>query len=147
MFSAAKLLEATGEAAMAQDTEEWTHIQYFAAQPPTPTVLLDAGGFDADRMEELARAASSIGRIVIAVVPDGESAISQHADVVMPIKGKVRECFASLVYSIPGELIAAERAQVLRTQYFASFSGGRTVDWANGASRIYSSHVVEDVLR
>ncbi|MBX3061923.1 MAG: SIS domain-containing protein [Anaerolineae bacterium] len=146
MFSAAKLLEATGESAMAQEVEEWTHIQYFAQHPPTPTVLIDAGGYDADRMEELARAAEAIGRIVIAVVPDGETKISQYADAVMPIKGKVRECFAPLVYSIPGELIAAERAQVLGATYFAGFSGGRNVDWASGgASRIYSSHMIEEI--
>ncbi|MFN8421435.1 MAG: hypothetical protein U0528_19655 [Anaerolineae bacterium] len=83
--------EATGRSAMAQEVE-WTHIQYFAQHPPTPTVLIDAGGYDADRMEELARAAGAIGRIVIAVVPDGETKISQYADAVMPIKkgGKCR---------------------------------------------------------
>jgi glucosamine--fructose-6-phosphate aminotransferase (isomerizing) len=148
MFSAAKVLEASGDPSMAQETEEWTHIQYFADEAATPTILLDANGFDADRMEELARAAQSIGRSVVAVVPEGEQAISQYAQAVMPIKGKVRECFTSLIHSIPGELIAAERAEALGTPYFRAFGGGRTVDWSSkGASRIYSSHTLEDVQR
>jgi len=147
MFSAAKLLEASGDPAMAQETEEWTHLQYFAAEPPTPTILLDTGGFDADRMAELARAAQSIGRDVVAVVPTGEPTISQYARTILPIQGQVRECFAPLVYSVPGELIAAERAAALGTPYFVNFGGGRTVDWADGASRIRSSHIVTEVLR
>lgn len=148
MFSAAKLLEATGDPAMAQDTEEWTHLQYFTAHPPTPTIVLDAGGFDRDRMAEMARAAQSIGRDVIGVLPQGESEISAFANTVLPVQGTVRECFAPLVYSIPGELLAAERAARLGTAYFRDFGGGRTVEWSKeGASRIRDSHIQTDVLR
>jgi glucosamine--fructose-6-phosphate aminotransferase (isomerizing) len=147
MFSAAKVLEASGDPALAQDTEEWTHLQYFTADPPTPTILLEASGFDADRMAELARAAQSVGRDVVAVVPQGESSVSQYARTVLPIQGAVRECFAPLVYSIPGELIAAERATALGAPYFRDFGGGRTVDWADGASRIRDSHILAEVRR
>ena len=147
MFSAAKVLEASGDPAMAQETEEWTHIQYFAGDPPTPTILLEPSGFDADRMEELARAAQSISRSVVAVVPDGETAISQYAQAVLPVKGNIRECFAPLVYSLPGEIISAERAATLGAPYFRDFSGGRTVDWGDGASRIRSSHIIDDLPR
>jgi glutamine---fructose-6-phosphate transaminase (isomerizing) len=147
MFSAAKVLEASGDSALAQEAEEWTHIQYFADHAPTPTILLEASGFDADRMEEAARAAQAIGRSVVAVVGAGERAISQYAQATLPIQGAVRECFAPLVYSIPGELIAAERAAALGSAYFREFGGGRTVAWADGASRIRSSHMIESVLR
>jgi glucosamine--fructose-6-phosphate aminotransferase (isomerizing) len=147
MFSAAKLLEATGEPALAQETEEWTHLQYFVDQP-TPTVLLDAAGLDASRMAELARAAQSIQRPVVAVLPEGEQDISQYVDAVWPIKGQVRECFAPLVASIPGELLAAERAALLGTAYFRNFEGGRTVPWSKeGASRIRDSHMIDEVGR
>jgi glucosamine--fructose-6-phosphate aminotransferase (isomerizing) len=152
MFSAAKFLEGSGDSALAQETEEWTHIQYFAEHAPTPTILLNMGlrepsGFDADRMEEAARAAQSIGRRVVAVVPDGEQAIAQLAEAVLPIKGEIRECFAPLVYSIPGELLAAERAQALGSVYFRGFGGGRSVAWADGASRIRSSHLQDTIRR
>jgi glucosamine--fructose-6-phosphate aminotransferase (isomerizing) len=147
MFSAAKLLEASGDAAMAQDVEEWAHLQYFARSSATPTILLSAGGFDADRTAEVARAARSIGRPVVAVVPKGEAEISQYVDAVLPIQGEVRECFAPIVYSVPAELLAAERANALGTAYFRNFEGGRTVDWAEGASRIRDSHMITEVNR
>lgn len=147
MFSAAKVLEASGDAAMAQETEEWTHLQYFTSGTTTPTVFMSAGSFDADRMAEAARAANSIGRRSVAVVPAGETEISQWANVVLPIQGQVRECFAPLVYSVVGELIAAERAELVGETYFRGFGGGRTVDWADGASRIRNSHMITEVRR
>jgi glucosamine--fructose-6-phosphate aminotransferase (isomerizing) len=148
MFSAAKVLEASGDPAMAQEAEEWTHIQYFSAEAPTPTILLEPGGFDADRMAELARAAQSVGRELVAVVPAGEHEVSQYAKTVFPVQGSIRECFTPLVYSIAGELIAAERAEAVKATYFQGFGGGRTVEWTdNGASRIYSSHMIDDIQR
>lgn len=147
MFSAAKLLEASGDSSMAQETEEWTHIQYFGEPASIPTLLLEASGFDADRMTELARAAQVIGRSGVAVVPQGEQAVSQYVKSVLPIQGSIRECFAPLVYSIPGELIAAERAESIKAAYFRNFGGGRTVDWADGASRIRDSHMITEVRR
>lgn len=148
MFSAAKVLEGSGDSASAQETEEWTHIQYFGAHPSTPTVLLAAEkGFDADRMEEAARAAHSIGRALVTVVPEGETSISQYAQTVLTVPAGISECFAPIVYSVAGELIAAERAQQLGTPYFRNFEGGRTVDWADGASRIRSSHMIDHVRR
>jgi glucosamine--fructose-6-phosphate aminotransferase (isomerizing) len=145
MFSAAKMLEASGDPAMAQDTEEWAHLQYFSTRPDTPTILISAGGYDADRVAEVARAAQTIGRRVAIIVPDGEKDISQYAQMVLPVKGQVRECFAPLVYSIPGEVLAAERAQAVGAAYFRNFGGGRTVDWADGASRIRDSHMLTGV--
>ncbi|MBN1201089.1 MAG: SIS domain-containing protein [Anaerolineae bacterium] len=147
MFSAAKMLEASGDPAMAQETEEWAHLQYFAARPDTPTILISAGGFDADRMAEVGRAARAIGRRVMTVVPDGETVISQYAGHVLPVMGQVRECFAPLVFSIPGELLAAERAAALGVDYFRDFGGGRTVEWADGASRIRDSHMLDKLRR
>ncbi len=147
MFSAAKMLEASGDPAMAQDTEEWAHLQYFSARQDTPTILISAGGYDADRVAEVARAAQTIGGRVAAVVPAGEKDISQYVQAVLPVKGQVRECFAPLVYSIPGELLAAERAKSIGAAYFRNFGGGRTVDWADGASRIRDSHMLTEVRR
>ncbi len=59
----------------------------------------------------------------------------------------MREAFAPLVYSIPGELLAAERAAVLGVPYFRDFDGGRTVEWADGASRIRDSHQIAQTRR
>lgn len=147
LFSAAKLLEASGDPAMGQDTEEWAHLQYFVETSRTPTALLCASGFDADRMAEVARALQAIDRRSIAVVPEGETAISPLVDVVLPVCGHVRECFAPIVYSIAGELLAAARAAQVNGRYFRDFGGGRTVTWAEGASNIRGSHTITELLR
>jgi glucosamine--fructose-6-phosphate aminotransferase (isomerizing) len=147
MFSAAKMLEASGDPSMAQETEEWAHLQYFSGRADTPTILISAADHDADRMAEVAFAAKSIGRRVVAVVPEGEQAISQQTQAVLPVKGNPREAFAPLVYSIPGELLAAERAAAIGADYFRSFGGGRTIEGMDGASRIRDSHMLKNVRR
>jgi glucosamine--fructose-6-phosphate aminotransferase (isomerizing) len=147
MFSAAKMLEASGDPSMAQDAEEWAHLQYFSANADTPTIFISANGGDADRTAEVARAAQAIGRGTAAIVPEGEKTISQYVQAVLPVKGQVRECFAPLVYSIPGEILAAERAAAVGAAYFRDFGGGRTVDWADGASRIRDSHMITTLQR
>lgn len=147
MFSAAKVLEASGDAALAQETEEWTHLQYFAADANTPLILLSADGFDADRMAEVARAAQSISRPVALVSTEDATEIRRFVDTLLPIPRRIPERYASIVYSIPGELFSAARAAALGAPYFRSFAGGRTVEWANGASQIYSSNRITEPNR
>ncbi len=96
----------------------------------------------------MARAAQSIGRDGVGVLPQAEREISTFVNTALPVQGEVRECFAPLIYSIPAELIAAERAAILGTPYFRDFGGGRTVEWSKeGASRIRDSHMQTDLLR
>jgi len=147
MFSAAKVLEASGEPALAQETEEWAHLQYFADSTNIATLLLSANGFDADRMAEVARAAQCIRRPLALVAPADAQAIAKYVDALLPLPRDLPERYAALVASIPGELLAAARAADLRAPYFRDFAGGRSVDWADGASRIYESHMQAELLR
>jgi glutamine---fructose-6-phosphate transaminase (isomerizing) len=64
-----KCLEASGDAAMAQETEEWTHLQYFARVESTPTFLITNGEADLSRMNEMAAAARAVGRRTAAIAP------------------------------------------------------------------------------
>ena len=147
MFSAAKVLEASGDAALAQETEEWSHLQYFAAEADTPLILLCADQFDADRMAEVARAARSISRPIALVSTEDASEIRQYVDTLLPIPRRIPERYASVVYSIPGELFSAARAAALGAPYFRNFEGGRRPDWADGASQIRSSHMITELKR
>ena len=147
MFSAAKVLEASGDSALAQDTEEWSHLQYFIEATNIPAILLSANGFDADRMAEVARAAQSIGRPLALVSTEDATEIRQYVKTLLPIPRPVPERYAPIVYSIPGELIAAARAKALDVPYFRDFEGGRIVDWADRSSRIRSSHMIKELRR
>jgi glutamine---fructose-6-phosphate transaminase (isomerizing) len=140
LFSAAKLLEASGDTAVAQDTEEWAHLQYFGRHVATPTFLISGGRRDERRVQEVATAATAIGRRV-AIIAQGDSALAQMAGEarLLPLAGPIRDCFSPLLTSLPGLLFAAYRAELLGERYFRAFSGGRSAQDGGGISRIRTS--------
>lgn len=145
MFSAAKLLEASGDSAMAQETEEWAHLQYFVEKADIPTILISAGGIDAPRAAEVAYAMKRIGRRTAAILPNSEVGIREQVDTVLPVMGDVRECFYPIVASIPGEIFAAERADAIGAEYFRAFGGGREMENEPRTSSIYTSGMLDDL--
>lgn len=143
MFSAAKMLEASGDPAMAQETEEWAHLQYFARAERTPTFLVTAGDRDCSRVVEVATAAKAVGRRVASVAPAGLSALNEKVDRALLLPDGVREMFSPLISCIPGELFAAYRADLVGEPYFRGFSGGRSQEGGGGISRIRTSELLE----
>jgi glucosamine--fructose-6-phosphate aminotransferase (isomerizing) len=150
LFGAAKLLEASGDPAIGQDTEEWAHLEYFGRDTPTPTFLISAGGWDEDRVLEVATAAKAIGRRVAIIAPAG-SGLAQTMDKdallvtagLLPTAQPLRECFSPLVLCIPAALYAAARADLLNEPYFRAFEGGRSPEGGGGISRIRTSNRIE----
>ncbi len=140
LFSAAKVLEASGDTAVSQDTEEWAHLQYFAKQANTPTFIISAGGWDESRALEVATAAKQIGRRVAIIAPaDSQIAQTPDKDALLPLVGPVREAFSPLLTCLPGVLFAAYRAQAIGEPYFRDFGGGRSIEGGGGISRIRDS--------
>jgi glucosamine--fructose-6-phosphate aminotransferase (isomerizing) len=135
LFSAAKVLEASGDGAVGQDTEEWGHLQFFARTTATPTFFISAGGRDLSRAAEAAAAARAIGRRVVAVAPASASTLCGVATRVLPLAEGVREVFSPLLLAIPGALFAAYRAEVLGEPFFRPAGGGR----APGINRVRTS--------
>ncbi len=138
LFSAAKIVEASGDSALGQDTEEWAHLQYFCRAVPTPTFIITAADRDLSRAVEVAVAARVIGRRVVIVAP---ADLSGHVSNVT--YSSVHEMFSPLVACIPGMLFAAHRADVLGEPFFRAFGGGRDVAGGGGISRIRTSEMVE----
>ncbi len=148
LFSAAKIIEASGDTAVPQDIEEWAHLQYFERQTTTPTFFLNANGWDTGRALEIATAAKTIGRRVAIIAPAG-SPLGQTADkdVLLPIAGAVRECFSPLLTCLPALLFAAYRAEVIGESYFRGFGGGRSAQDGGGISRIRTSVRISEPTR
>ena len=140
LFSAAKLLEASGDPAVAQDLEEWAHLQYFSREPATPTILITAAQADADRAAEVVTAALAIGRRVAVVSPAASAFPVPPPAIHFPLPAPVRECFSPLLTTLPGALLAAARAGLLAEPYFRAFGGGRSREGGGGISRIRTSH-------
>jgi glucosamine--fructose-6-phosphate aminotransferase (isomerizing) len=120
MFSAAKVVEAAGVFSMAQDLEEWAHVENLAYPDDTPTFVIAPPGKSYWRAEELAKAAKEKGRRVIAIVNDKDRGVSQYADHVLPVVGEVREEFSPLVYHIAANLLAAYLTMELGRSLFQS---------------------------
>lgn len=146
LFSAAKLLEASGDIAVAQDMEEWAHLEYFGRETQAPTILISAGGRDATRVYEVAEAARTIGRRLAIIAPVG-SAISKAAEeeARLTYHGDPPERFSPLLACIPGLLIAANRALLIDEPYFRAFGGGRSSQGGGGISRIRDSQRIHDL--
>jgi len=138
---AAKLIEASGDPAIGQEMEEWSHLEYYTSQAATPTLLISAGGMDESRAVEIAEAATAIGRRLATIAP-AQSALasSPHKGVLFPLVGSIRECFSPLLTGLPGMLFAAYRAQLLGEPYFRDFGGGRSREGGGGIARIRDSH-------
>ncbi|MCL4831023.1 MAG: SIS domain-containing protein [Caldilineaceae bacterium] len=132
LFSAAKIIEASGASAWGQDTEEWAHLQYFCKHSPTPTFVIAPPGAGYSRAVELVEVMERIGRRVIAVVDSQDSEIARMADVVLPVVGKVREAFSPLVYTLAGELFAAHHSRATGEPPFRNFAGVYAAENAGG---------------
>lgn len=138
LFSAAKVLEASGDSALGQDTEEWAHLQYFAKTKRTPTFFITAADRDLSRMDEVVTAAQQIGRQVILIAPETAKTLidkSHFAFTFLPVS----EMYSALVTQVPTELFAAYRAGILEEPFFRNFGGGRNVEGGGGISRIQTS--------
>jgi glutamine---fructose-6-phosphate transaminase (isomerizing) len=143
LFSAAKVLEASGDPALGQDTEEWAHLQYFARQVNTPTFVISAGGRELSRSIEVVEAAKMIGRRVAVICPPAAQGLTTPADTLLPLASNLREMFSPLVASIPGTIFAAYRAEEVAEPYFRNFGGGRSQEGGGGISRIRTSDLLE----
>ena len=130
LFGAAKMVEAAGKHVVGQDMEEWAHLQYFSKEAETPTVLIAPPGESHDRAVELAQIMRHLGRRIIAVVAEADREITPIADVVLPIRGTVREMFSPLVSCVLVELLAAVVSHASGEPYFRQTTP--TYDSGNG---------------
>ena len=119
LFGAAKAIEAAGVHAMGQESEEWAHLQYFTTvETSTPTFLISPGYRGHNRVGELMPPLKKIGRITVAIVPDGDQLVASKADWVLPVLGDIPEAFTPMVYPVATELFAAHLSDVIGEPFF-----------------------------
>jgi glutamine---fructose-6-phosphate transaminase (isomerizing) len=118
LFSAAKLVEALGVAAMAEDLDEWWHVGRRVSPADRPLFVVAPPGRSHARAVQVAAAARRLGRRVIAVVDRQDAAVTRHANAVLPVAGQVREEFSPLLYHLFAGYTAAFVAQRLGRRIF-----------------------------
>ncbi|WP_055697929.1 SIS domain-containing protein [Streptomyces silaceus] len=105
-FAAAKVVEACGLPAFAQDLEEWWHVERFALPRDSPLVVLAPPGASHARAVDLVARATGIGRRVVAVARHGDPAVA-GAHRVLPTHGEIREEWSPLVDHVFAGLLGA----------------------------------------
>lgn len=137
MFAAAKVIEAAGQPASAQELEEWAHLEYFSEPARLPIWLISAAGRAAPREHEIEQAARKIGRHVI------RSQWRQGSDL-------MREDLSPLaLWAGPVAYANSLMVRIGETP-FRGFGGGRRPEEGGGASRTQSSaqlNSLEDLNR
>ncbi|MBN2044345.1 MAG: hypothetical protein JW757_04925 [Anaerolineales bacterium] len=105
-FSGAKIVEAASIFSVAADLEEWAHVERFAYPLEYPVFIVAPHGKGYWRAAMLAEGVKQMGHYLMVVVEDGDTDVAKHADVVFPVKGKVREAFSPLLFYIAGTTLA-----------------------------------------
>jgi glucosamine--fructose-6-phosphate aminotransferase (isomerizing) len=102
----ARIFEAVGLNASAQDIEEWVHLNRWVDETRSPTFVIVPRGPACDRAREVLGAMSLLGKPSIAVTADGERDLALAANAWLPVHCSLPEEFSPLLYHLPGELFA-----------------------------------------
>lgn len=139
LFSAAKILEATGRHAIGQDTEEWAHLQYFVnVDPETPTFVISPGGRGHSRAAELVEPMTRVGRKVVGIVPESDQLIAPQLKWVFRIPGNLPEWLTPMVYAVPAELFCSFLSEEIGEPYFRA----TTAAYQSGDNTIRTSRMM-----
>lgn len=131
LHAVAKLVEAAGVIAHAQDLEEWWHVERFAETTGMPLVVVGPPSRSRWRAVELARSGRELGRTVIAVAHEGDEELARHAHELLPVAGEPREEFSPLLYHVFAAFLGCRVAQRLAR---APFRTERRRDGGDGTT-------------
>lgn len=141
LFSAAKLVEASGVNAIGQELEEWAHIQFFLRSPQLPTLLIAPPGRCSDRAVELLEVMRGLGSLIAVVGSQHDAALKRQALDYFSIDGTTEEALTPLLTSMPAELLACHLAYGCDERFFRPDGRGAGV----GRGRITDSHMVRNL--
>jgi glucosamine--fructose-6-phosphate aminotransferase (isomerizing) len=120
-YAAAKLVEAAGLHACAQDAEEFHHLNYFVDDPQRVPAILFApsNAVSRTRSRELAGVLVPLGRPYLLITDAAEFAPA-GLSLVLP---EAHEFFAPLLHTVPATLLAAHAAQRRGSVHFRGLTG------------------------
>jgi glucosamine--fructose-6-phosphate aminotransferase (isomerizing) len=120
-YTAAKLVEAAGIHASAQDAEEFHHLNYFVETPESiPTILFaPTKSVAVNRTRELVTTLEQLGRPYLTITDDAGFAPANNV-LVLP---QVDECFAPILQTVPGALLSAFAAAKRKAPHYRGHTG------------------------
>ncbi|VTU30200.1 SIS domain-containing protein [Variovorax sp. PBL-E5] len=102
----ARILEAVGINASAQDIEEWAHLDRWVEECSSPRLVIAPDGPGVERAGEILAAMQTLGKPSVAIVADHAVELGSQARAWLPVHCELPEEFSPLVYGLPGELFA-----------------------------------------
>jgi glucosamine--fructose-6-phosphate aminotransferase (isomerizing) len=120
-YTAAKLVEAAGIHASAQDVEEFHHLNYFVDTPEsTPAIVFaPTRSVAITRNRELVTTLEQLGRPYLAITDDASFAPAKNV-LVLP---QVGEFFAPILQTVPGALLSAFAAAQRKATHYRGHTG------------------------
>jgi glucosamine--fructose-6-phosphate aminotransferase (isomerizing) len=116
-YAAAKIMEATGVPASAQELDEWWHVERFVDAESAPLVIVNAPGRSEGVASDVISAARRLGRTVI-VVEAAKDAPVRDDSMTLPVCGDVTEALSPLLYHPHAAYLAAYLAERLGRTVF-----------------------------
>jgi glucosamine--fructose-6-phosphate aminotransferase (isomerizing) len=111
----ARIHEAVGINASAQDIEEWAHLNRWVEERESPSLVIVPAGPGRERAAEVLAAMRKLGKPGIAVTPAEDPELGAAGAAWLPVHCELPEEFSPLVYSLPGELFAHQSGIVRGT--------------------------------
>jgi glucosamine--fructose-6-phosphate aminotransferase (isomerizing) len=105
LFGRAKLLEAAPVPCMAQEVEEWAHLEYFVADYDTQVIFVAPAGPSRERVLDMMRTLNQVGGHVTAVADPADDKVAELAREVWPVPPQ-EEMFSPIAYSVPLGILA-----------------------------------------
>lgn len=102
----ARIFEAVGLNASAQDIEEWVHLNRWVDETRSPSFVIVPRGPGRGRTREVLNAMSSLGKPSVAITDDTESELGRIGTAWLPVHCSLPEEFSPLLYHLPSELFA-----------------------------------------
>jgi glucosamine--fructose-6-phosphate aminotransferase (isomerizing) len=133
LFGRAKLLEAAPVPCVAQEVEEWAHLEYFLTGYGTQVIFLVPSGLSRRRALDMMRTVNRVSGYVVAVADPSDDAVAELACEVWPVSPQ-EEMFSPIAYSVPLGILAYE---AMVTQGSAPFR----LDSSGNSGVIYQGEV------
>ena len=111
LFYAAKTYELPRVYGVSQELEEWAHEQFFLTGPGTQVLFIAPQGRSVTRVQELLHTTRTMGGTGVVITDQGNTRLTEAADVTLPVAGAVSEALSPLVYCVPGQLFATYLAK------------------------------------
>ncbi|HEY59153.1 MAG TPA: hypothetical protein G4N92_00470 [Anaerolineae bacterium] len=112
-FSSAKVVEAAGIFSVAQDLEEWAHVEGLAYPLDFPVYMICPPGKGYWRAVKLARMITRFGHPLVVIGNSEDDSMKEVSDFYFPVQGKMQEVFSPLVYHVASNLFACYLAKEL----------------------------------